>query len=780
MKKMIHKLHRHLHHKTHLPVLSVFSVLAGLLAVFAVFVFEFISSPSQTNIAHAFLSTPCFPTGGSTPTNTAATLIENSIPTSSSPISGTYSFGATFMFPTYLTQANFPATGTCVELAITPIVSPTTVQKYYSWMSDVGTLRSDLRGYTISIPFSTTLLTNTSPTVSTDGYMFDVSVFGNAMIYTNTTSTSVFDVQNTTGSEEQYRITSPASNQTFQAAFTINVYKPTSAVVPSIIWARVDSTTATPMLPWNNTLPTGSPSGSTYVFSIPYLGVGQYAFRACPSGMTSSQLYQADPAPRCSTTVAVTFSTTSTTTNTNSGGSTTNSNTNTATTVNTNTSTPTTSGSVYPPTISTPTSGAALNELSTITGYAEPGAKVRVELLRYDAPLSGTVSTYTLVKSTEVITPTSSGIFNVAVDPLKPSAYRITAATYKSGTWSQSSQTDFTVKPVSVSITNKSTTPLADEVTFEAVANRSDIGTVTFYRAPATTTATSPDILIGSANRVVGSYAKWSLTFNSKGHPNGTYRFFAQAQVAGTTTHSNSLSLAIQNASGTTTTLPSSSNTGTSTNSTSPETTSTNTNGGGTTNSSVTTPSPNDQQNGETPTATESTVAIDLRNNPAADPRKSGELVPESLSVQTITNIQSNTNLPTGLKLSGVGPPNSIVTIYIFSTPIVITTTTDAAGNWTYTLDRPLDNGSHEVYVTVTDETGSVEQKSNPLSFFVAEARAVTPQDYRRFQQQQSRMYETYTTYYLLIAGLLVGLAVVLFLYFRLRNRHHRIIAKIG
>ncbi|MFH0829199.1 MAG: Ig-like domain-containing protein [Candidatus Kerfeldbacteria bacterium] len=757
-------------------MLSVFSVVAGLLVVLAIFVYEFVPSPSGTNIAYAFLSSPCFPSSGNTPTNSQSNLTETPVPVTP-PISGIYTFRASFMFPTYLTQTNFPATGTCVELAITEALSPTTVRKYYSWMSEVGTLRPDAMGYDISIPYNTTQLANTSATLTSDGYTFNVSVYGNGMIYTNSTSPNNFDVCNaSSGSgEEQYQITSPANNQTFSAAFTMRVYKPASAVAPAVVLARLGSAPANPVLPWSNTLPAGSPSGTEYVFSIPFFSPGQYVYRACPNGMSSSQLSLTDPAPRCSPAVVVTFSTTSTTNPPSS-------NTNTPAATNTNSSTTSTP---YPPTISAPTSGSSLNELSTITGYAEPGIKVRIDLARIDPPTAGSAAvTYFLIKTAELTTPTSSGTLNLGIDPLKPARYRIAAASYKNGAWSQAAYTEFTIKPVSISITNKSPTPLTGEVTFEAIANRSDLGTVSFYRAPSSTTTASPDILIGSGNRVVGSYAKWSLTFNSKGHPNGTYRFFAQGQVAGTTANSSSFSCAIQNVSGTSTTTPPSGGSGTSTNTnstqgsatpgTNNEPTSTNTN------STIANQPPTGEQQGEaTPTATELTVAIDLQDNPAADPRQSGEATPETLAVQAVTNIQSNANLPTGLKLSGIGPSNSIVTIYIFSSPIVITTTTDASGNWTYTLDRPLDNGSHEVYVTVTDSTGSVEQKSNPMSFFVAEARAVTQQDYKRYQQQQSRMYETYTKYYLLIAGLLVGFAVVLFLYFRLRNHHRRVIARI-
>lgn len=57
------------------------------------------------------------------------------------------------------------------------------------------------------------------------------------------------------------------------------------------------------------------------------------------------------------------------------------------------------------------------------------------------------------------------------------------------------------------------------------------------------------------------------------------------------------------------------------------------------------------------------------------------------------------------LFLSGNGLPNSIVDIYIFSNPIVVTTKTDANGDWVYELNYPLDEGNHIAYVTLRDNT---------------------------------------------------------------------------
>jgi len=77
------------------------------------------------------------------------------------------------------------------------------------------------------------------------------------------------------------------------------------------------------------------------------------------------------------------------------------------------------------------------------------------------------------------------------------------------------------------------------------------------------------------------------------------------------------------------------------------------------------------------------------------------------------------------LKITGKGPADSYINIYIYSgDPIIVTVKTDSNGDWTYNVDRELDNGNHEVYVAVTNNSGAIKAKSNPLPF-VKTAQAV-------------------------------------------------------
>ncbi|MEY3784306.1 MAG: hypothetical protein RLZZ230_628 [Candidatus Parcubacteria bacterium] len=77
-------------------------------------------------------------------------------------------------------------------------------------------------------------------------------------------------------------------------------------------------------------------------------------------------------------------------------------------------------------------------------------------------------------------------------------------------------------------------------------------------------------------------------------------------------------------------------------------------------------------------------------------------------------------------EIRGRALPNSFVTLYIFSSPTVVTIKTDADGSFVYTYDKELEDGKHDVYVTMTDNTGSIVAQSNPFSF-IKEAQAFTP-----------------------------------------------------
>lgn len=77
------------------------------------------------------------------------------------------------------------------------------------------------------------------------------------------------------------------------------------------------------------------------------------------------------------------------------------------------------------------------------------------------------------------------------------------------------------------------------------------------------------------------------------------------------------------------------------------------------------------------------------------------------------------------LVFEGLALPNSFVTLYIFSTPIIVTVKTDISGKWAYELDQKLENGEHQMYVATVDATGKIVARSNP-TLFVKTAEAAT------------------------------------------------------
>jgi hypothetical protein len=105
-------------------------------------------------------------------------------------------------------------------------------------------------------------------------------------------------------------------------------------------------------------------------------------------------------------------------------------------------------------------------------------------------------------------------------------------------------------------------------------------------------------------------------------------------------------------------------------------------------------------------------------------PKLAGETKKEVYAVKNVS-LQEVNNREQKIHLSGKGLPNSFVTIYVYSDPIVLTVKTDSEGDWTYELDKELENGKHEAYVAITDNTGKITAKSEPL-FFVKTAQAVT------------------------------------------------------
>lgn len=104
-------------------------------------------------------------------------------------------------------------------------------------------------------------------------------------------------------------------------------------------------------------------------------------------------------------------------------------------------------------------------------------------------------------------------------------------------------------------------------------------------------------------------------------------------------------------------------------------------------------------------------------------PKETGIVREDILKIKSITAAATVETKATGTKpvaaalLSGYALPNSFITIYIYSTPIIVTIKTESDGSWNYRLDKELEDGEHEVYIGVTDNAGKIVAKSERFAF---------------------------------------------------------------
>ncbi len=143
------------------------------------------------------------------------------------------------------------------------------------------------------------------------------------------------------------------------------------------------------------------------------------------------------------------------------------------------------------------------------------------------------------------------------------------------------------------------------------------------------------------------------------------------------------------------------------------------------------------------------------------EPANSGTTNEKLLKVLTIKNVSEKIG-ENKLAISGTGPPNTYLKIFIYSTPIVVTTKTDVNGNFHYVLDKNLLDGKHEAYVTVTDKTGKIKEKSQPYSFFIKRAQAVSEEEYLRGDVNVESETATLTSNYLMIALVIVLVVLII------------------
>jgi hypothetical protein len=114
-----------------------------------------------------------------------------------------------------------------------------------------------------------------------------------------------------------------------------------------------------------------------------------------------------------------------------------------------------------------------------------------------------------------------------------------------------------------------------------------------------------------------------------------------------------------------------------------------------------------------------------LDNTNIEQPKIKSKKIDGRMSVEGVEDVDDT------FKLSGKAEADSWVNIYLYSAlPLLMTTKTDASGNWSYDIKNSLTDGHHQVFVTINDDTGKIVKQSRPISFLVKEAQAVTADNY--------------------------------------------------
>lgn len=158
-----------------------------------------------------------------------------------------------------------------------------------------------------------------------------------------------------------------------------------------------------------------------------------------------------------------------------------------------------------------------------------------------------------------------------------------------------------------------------------------------------------------------------------------------------------------------------------------------------------------------------------LNNRPVEQPRFAGVVDRENIVVQTVASDKTSEEQ---IRFSGKAEARSFVTLFIYSSlPIVVTVQTDDSGNWEYDFSHPLVDGKHDVYATVTNDTGKIVKKSEPFSFFVRAAYAVEEDEFLQTSSVQDTS-NIFLLYYVFAGLLIVALSGGLFFYY-LRQREH-------
>jgi len=104
------------------------------------------------------------------------------------------------------------------------------------------------------------------------------------------------------------------------------------------------------------------------------------------------------------------------------------------------------------------------------------------------------------------------------------------------------------------------------------------------------------------------------------------------------------------------------------------------------------------------------------------------ELVEKELSDNNVDEYKKTNNKQNSVKIVGIARPFVFVTLYVYSTPIIVTVRADEDGHFEYVLDETLEDGAHELYVASVNNSGKILAKSESVPFIkTAQAVEYTP-----------------------------------------------------
>jgi hypothetical protein len=131
------------------------------------------------------------------------------------------------------------------------------------------------------------------------------------------------------------------------------------------------------------------------------------------------------------------------------------------------------------------------------------------------------------------------------------------------------------------------------------------------------------------------------------------------------------------------------------------------------------------------------------------DPREKGK-VGERVGIEKVEIVDKK------LKITGRGIPNSFVTIYIFSKPIVALAKVNENGYFEYVLDKELTDGTHTVYVALTNNKGEIEEKSAPFTFVQSQGKILRIAEFPAAQVVPPPSEALRKSFLVLVLGLIV------------------------